>query len=740
MSKKLSTVIDMPWIFIVIILACLSTQTLGGGETRTLSLYHVHTKESLTITYMRHGKYIPSAMKKINYLMRDWRRNEVITISPRAIDLMWELHADLGSRSPVYILSAYRSSKTHNTSENPDCDAICHGQHIKGNAIDFYFPDVPTIKIRNSALVRQVGGVGYYSSGGGPTGFLHIDSGNVRHWGPAISYKQMSQIMRDYRKTVGARLNLKGMQAVPEVEVAEADPTAAKLPTQQDGGQEGDAESFQAAAKKKVPLETDYAVGDDEELASMSEEISAPHAQPKAKPEISDPALMFDDTELSANNRQRKQELETAKSIKPFIRRLQECWIVPPGAREQSVTIALSISFNPDGSVLGRPDLLSDSQNSIVRITAQSVIAAVMACQKYDDLPQKLLNGSTDLVIEVNPNMFSDQWSVVARLVSRGGDGSQGTEAFNGSLSEICMQALSPDKQRWNTESSALGARKQVDALGITVETCRSQLGLIPGQVAGSDDSVLTSRLSAIAVTGGRIALVVGINDYENLPKLEKAVNDSRAVSQALTNIGYDVVSVENPDRRTLSKKLSELQSKIKPGDNALFYFAGHGVALGGENILIAADMPKPNSGDEDLVRDEGFSVDEIVRRIQKQGAKTAFLVLDACRDNPFEAGGTRSIGGTRGLEKTDAPSGVFVLFSAGIGQAALDRLSDADSNPNSVFTRKLLPVLGTKGLTLTGVAKSVQKEVAELAATINHAQQPAYYDQIIGEVVINPQ
>jgi uncharacterized caspase-like protein len=249
-----------------------------------------------------------------------------------------------------------------------------------------------------------------------------------------------------------------------------------------------------------------------------------------------------------------------------------------------------------------------------------------------------------------------------------------------------------------------------------------------------------SSENGPIAVTGGRIALVVGINDYENLPKLEKAVNDSRAVSQALTNIGYDVVSVENPDRRTLSKKLSELQSKIKPGDNALFYFAGHGVALGGENILIAADMPKPNSGDEDLVRDEGFSVDEIVRRIQKQGAKTAFLVLDACRDNPFEAGGTRSIGGTRGLEKTDAPSGVFVLFSAGIGQAALDRLSDADSNPNSVFTRKLLPVLGTKGLTLTGVAKSVQKEVAELAATINHAQQPAYYDQIIGEVVINPQ
>jgi uncharacterized caspase-like protein len=232
----------------------------------------------------------------------------------------------------------------------------------------------------------------------------------------------------------------------------------------------------------------------------------------------------------------------------------------------------------------------------------------------------------------------------------------------------------------------------------------------------------------------------VGINDYENLPRLQKAVNDGRAVSETLTRIGYDVVSVENPDRRTLNMKLSELQSKIQPGDNALFYFAGHGVALGGENILIAKDMPEPASGDEDLVRSEGFSVDDIVRRIQKQGAKTAFLVLDACRDNPFDATGTRSIGGTRGLERTDAPSGVFVLFSAGIGQAALDRLNDGDSDPNSVFTRELLPVLGQKGLTLTGLAKAVQKDVADLAATINHQQQPAYYDQIIGEVVINPQ
>ena len=274
----------------------------SGGETRTLSLYHVHTKERLTITYMKDGKYIPSAMKKINYLMRDWRRNEVITISPRTIDLMWELHADLGSKAPIHIVCGYRSPKTNAFLKKIGRNVARKSQHMVGHAIDLYFPDVPTIKIRNSALVRQVGGVGYYSSGGGPTGFLHIDSGNVRHWGPAISQVQMAKIMRDYRKTVGARLNKKGMQAVPEVEVAAADPTAARLPSQSEGDDEGDAENVkQLSARKKIPLETAYSSGDDEELASMSEDVSTPPVKPKTKPDTEDTAESADGTEAVAD-------------------------------------------------------------------------------------------------------------------------------------------------------------------------------------------------------------------------------------------------------------------------------------------------------------------------------------------------------------------------------------------------------------------------------------------------------
>ncbi len=179
---------------------------VAGGETRSISLRHIHTGESLTVTYMKDGRYVPSAMKQINYILRDWRRNSTVTIDPRTIDLVWELHEDLGSHDTINIVCGYRSPKTNAMLHRIGRHVARESQHMAGKAIDFYFPDVPTVKIRNTALVRQIGGVGYYRSAGGPTGFLHVDSGHVRHWGPAISSYQMAQIFREGQKIIGRRL------------------------------------------------------------------------------------------------------------------------------------------------------------------------------------------------------------------------------------------------------------------------------------------------------------------------------------------------------------------------------------------------------------------------------------------------------------------------------------------------------------------------------------------------------
>jgi uncharacterized caspase-like protein len=249
---------------------------------------------------------------------------------------------------------------------------------------------------------------------------------------------------------------------------------------------------------------------------------------------------------------------------------------------------------------------------------------------------------------------------------------------------------------------------------------------------------VLTVLWPSGAEAERRLALVIGNDTYESLPRLARARADADAVAGALTAIGFEVILEKDATRRGFNRRMADLEARIRAGDTVLFFFAGHGVAIGSDNVLLPVDLPKPQAGEEGLVREEGILVDSIVARLQSKGALASFLILDACRDNPFSATGTRSIGQSRGLTRIEAPKGVFVLYSAGLGQTALDSLPSNDTSPNSVFTRNLVPLLAEPGLTHVDLAKRVQASVDKLAASIGHQQQPAYYDQIVGEFVLN--
>lgn len=150
------------------------------GETRTLSLYEIHTKESLTVTYKRNGKYDEAALKQLNTFMRDWRRDEETKMDPALIDLIWTLHEQLGSHEPVHLISGFRSAATNASLRSKGGGQAKKSQHIQGKAADIHFPDVPVKTLRASALVQEVGGVGYYPTSGVP--FVHVDTGRVRMW------------------------------------------------------------------------------------------------------------------------------------------------------------------------------------------------------------------------------------------------------------------------------------------------------------------------------------------------------------------------------------------------------------------------------------------------------------------------------------------------------------------------------------------------------------------------------
>ena len=150
-----------------------------AGE-RTISFYHIHTQERLTVTYKKDGRFVPDALKQINWIMRDWRKNASIAIDPATIDLAWEMHEELGSREPIHIICGYRSHDTNEMLRKTRGGQASQSQHITGKAIDISFPDVPLKRMRYSALVRERGGVGYYPTSGIP--FVHIDTARVRTW------------------------------------------------------------------------------------------------------------------------------------------------------------------------------------------------------------------------------------------------------------------------------------------------------------------------------------------------------------------------------------------------------------------------------------------------------------------------------------------------------------------------------------------------------------------------------
>ncbi|TAI66140.1 peptidase C14, caspase catalytic subunit p20 [Bradyrhizobium sp. Leo170] len=251
--------------------------------------------------------------------------------------------------------------------------------------------------------------------------------------------------------------------------------------------------------------------------------------------------------------------------------------------------------------------------------------------------------------------------------------------------------------------------------------------------------ALASATLAAPARAEKRVALVVGNNDYKNVPKLQKAVNDARTMGDTLKQLGFSVMIAENQNRQQFSETLLAFDKAIEPGDTAFFFYAGHGFEIAGQNFLLPTDVPAATEGQEELVRDASVLADRIVERLQNKKARTSILVFDACRNNPFERPGTRAVAGGGGLAPmTQLPEGVFSVFSAGPRQTALDRLSNDDTNPNSVFTRTFAKELLQPGKNLVQVAQHTRRLVSEAAETIRHKQIPVYFDQMVDDVFLN--
>ena len=266
-------------------------------------------------------------------------------------------------------------------------------------------------------------------------------------------------------------------------------------------------------------------------------------------------------------------------------------------------------------------------------------------------------------------------------------------------------------------------------------EVAAANAKLAEANKAKAEAEAAKSKLAEAAVPAkplvfaNRKALVIGNDLYTDVSKLNNAAADANAMAIALEQVGYKVFKHLNLDEKKFKQAIRDFRANVQGGDEVLVFYAGHGVQLGSANYLLPIDIKGEG---EDQVKDEAILLQKILDELEEKKTKFALAVIDACRDNPFKTKG-RALGG-RGLAPTSAATGQMVMFSAGSGQQALDRLSDKDPEKNGLFTRIFVKEMMKPGVSVDRVLRNVRTEVVRLAKSVGHEQTPALYDQAIGE------
>ena len=231
-----------------------------------------------------------------------------------------------------------------------------------------------------------------------------------------------------------------------------------------------------------------------------------------------------------------------------------------------------------------------------------------------------------------------------------------------------------------------------------------------------------------------RVAFVVGNGAYKNVAQLPNPAVDAKSMAKVLRNVGFDVVEGTNLTRDKMTERLLEFGKKAQGADVAVFFYAGHGIAINGTNYLLPVDADIKSEMDVKL--GSAINIDLTLDQTMSD-AKVKLVFLDACRDNPFAAkiksnSSTRSVSVQQGLAEMKSGEGTLIAFATGPGQTALD----GEVGTNSPFTRALIAHITTPGIEIQQAMTEVRAQVNE---ETNKGQLPWGHTNLIGSVYLNP-
>jgi uncharacterized protein YcbK (DUF882 family) len=155
-----------------------SAAALSPSGASSLSFYHIHTGEKLTVAYREAGAVVPDALAAVSRFLRDHRNGQTHPIDVELLDTLGMLYAEFDGRGHFEVISGYRSPATNEALRNTTTGVAKHSLHLDGRAIDVRLTSAATAKLREAALALQRGGVGYYPD----SNFVHVDTGAFRAW------------------------------------------------------------------------------------------------------------------------------------------------------------------------------------------------------------------------------------------------------------------------------------------------------------------------------------------------------------------------------------------------------------------------------------------------------------------------------------------------------------------------------------------------------------------------------
>lgn len=202
-----------------------------------------------------------------------------------------------------------------------------------------------------------------------------------------------------------------------------------------------------------------------------------------------------------------------------------------------------------------------------------------------------------------------------------------------------------------------------------------------------------------------RLALVIGNAEYQHGGALKNPINDARAIAAALKEMGFEVMKYENVTQTQLKQAINAYGIKLKEFEVGLFYYAGHGIQHKGLNYMIPveADLQAAEQIEFDCV-----AADRVLAFMEAASTKMNVIIMDACRNNPFERSWNRSVDGN-GLALMNAPTGSIIAYATAPGRVA----SDGNAG-NGLYTSALLKYMRDPGLNIEQVFKRVRTEVSE--------------------------